>query len=59
MHRIIEHFVVFLLIYALFKSERFRKNTCSACLPMLEKASCITTPVSCSLIACSENFAAI
>ena len=36
-HSTIQHFVVFLLIYALFKSERFPENICSTCLPMLEK----------------------
>ena len=36
-HSTIQHFVVFLLIDALFKSERFPENICFACLPMLEK----------------------
>ena len=36
-HSTIQHFVVFLLIYALFKSERFPENVYSACLPILEK----------------------
>ena len=36
-HSTIQHFVVFLLIYALFKSERFPENICSASLNMLEK----------------------
>ena len=58
-HSTIQHFVVFLLIYALFKFERFSENICSACLRMLGKTSCINTSVSCSLIACSENFAVI
>ena len=36
-HSTIQHFVVCLVIYALFKSERFPENICSACLPILEK----------------------
>ena len=37
MHKAIQHFVVFLLIYAVFKSDSILETSCSAFLPVLDR----------------------
>ena len=52
MHGTIQHFVVFLPIYTLFKSGSFPETSCSG---HDGKSNCIKTPLNRNPLACSEN----
>lgn len=53
MHSTIQHFVVFLPIYALFKSDSFPDISCSG---HDGKSNCIKTTLNRNPLACSENY---